>query len=62
MAQRKRDERSPLVGRNARPRLDEDGFECPGPHADVIFELASPRDRAEPFGLASQPEAGTTPL
>jgi hypothetical protein len=35
----------------------------------VIFELASPRevkrtvlDHTEPFGLASQPEAGTTQL
>lgn len=37
MAQRKQNERSA----SEQARFDEDGYECPGPHADVIFELES---------------------
>jgi len=41
MAQRKRDER-PAPSEQA--RLDEDGYERPGPHADVLFALQAGPD------------------
>lgn len=39
MAQRKQNERSVPVRRIEQARFDKDGYERPGPHADVIFQL-----------------------
>jgi hypothetical protein len=60
MAQRKRNER-PAPGEQA--RLDEDGYEYPGPHADVLFALqAGPdikRRRRFWMKLVGRGQAGT---
>lgn len=44
MAQRKPNERPSPANRSEWARLDEDGYELPGPHADVIFALAATPD------------------
>jgi hypothetical protein len=60
MAQRKRDERP---APNEQARLDEDGYERPGPHADVLFALQAGSDarRRRRFWmkLAGRGPAGT---
>jgi hypothetical protein len=77
MAQRKRNERPASAKPGEQARLDEDGYELPGPHADVLFALQVGPDikRRRRFWLrgeaevrivrppaASEPEAGTATL
>lgn len=63
MAQRKRDERPTPAKPSEQARLDEDGYECPGPHADVLFALeAGPhtkRRRRFWMKLVGRGQAGT---